>query len=578
MDTFHNEKKITLQKGEKPYKCNKCDYKTDRMDHVKRHNALLHEGKKLFQCKMCTYRSSQKELLFRHIASIHDVEETLFKCPICNSEFAKEQDFLKHVSMVHERKSQIKIPIVDNYSSRINSSKSNSSMENEKPLYCKSCELKFINTSSLIQHIEKNHLKNPTILTNQQISADQKTKNKESKEPEIILLVHKKHKNITSKQEQEVFNCSICKSTFTQNSALAKHIELVHLKSFEIFLTKVDFHHSQMVNFGTNKNLPHQQTDETGSNGESFEDMKNKKLRIKSESNVSVKEKMGLLGCNICNSFYVNAQILKQHVESVHEGKKSFYCKICNIAFARRGNLKDHVAAVHDKLTPFRCSICDSTFAQKSNLDKHVAIVHKENKPYKCEICGGNFLIKSTLSFHISSVHEGKKPKKKTFQCTICTKKYATKKYLDVHTTAMHEENKKKKLIKCDTCYKYFTRKNNMKVHKKLNCKGGGANNSCEVSINHKGAVKRHMFIHEGKKPFQCTHCGNSFKRRNHLNSHMLSFHIDKKKIKHRKLQRKRENSVKTEETSIQCIICAKCFENKAQLKIHIESNHKKGK
>ena len=90
--------------------------------------------------------------------------------------------------------------------------------------------------------------------------------------------------------------------------------------------------------------------------------------------------------------------------------------------------------------------------------------------------------------------------------------------------------------------------------------------------------MKRHMVIHEGKKPFQCTHCGNSFKRKDYLNSHMLSFHIEKKQFKLKKFRRKRENSVKTEGTSFQCIICAKCFENDERLKIHIESTHKKGK
>ena len=194
----------SVHEGNKPYECDRCEYRFKDIPNLYRHISSVHDGvrykcvvcessfmtedelnshissvherNKLFQCKMCDYRSSQKDKLFMHISSIHDVEETSYKCPICNSEFTKEQDFIKHVSMVHERKSQVKIPIVVNYSSRTNSSKSNSSMENEKPLNCKSCELKFINASSLIQHIEKNHLKDPTISTNQQNSADQITK------------------------------------------------------------------------------------------------------------------------------------------------------------------------------------------------------------------------------------------------------------------------------------------------------------------------------------------------------------------------------------------------------------------
>ena len=68
------------------------------------------------------------------------------------------------------------------------------------------------------------------------------TKIKERKEPCTIQFVHKKHKikSIYSKQEKrEISNCTICDSTFTQNTALAKHIELVHLKSLKIVLTKV---------------------------------------------------------------------------------------------------------------------------------------------------------------------------------------------------------------------------------------------------------------------------------------------------------------------------------------------------
>ena len=433
----------SVHEGNKPYKCDRCEYRFEDIRNLYRHISSVHDGvrykcvicesrfmtedklnshissvherNKLFQCKMCDYRSSQKDNLFRHIFSIHDVEETLHKCPICNSEFEKEQDFIKHVSTVHERKSQLK----------------NSPMKNEsKLLNCKSCALRFINTSSLIQHLEKNHLQNTRISTNKQNFAVQMTKIKERNEPCTIQFVHKKHriKSINSKQEKrEISNCTICNSTFTQNTALTRHIELVHLKSLKIVLTKVEFNYRKKENFGTNKKLqenelPHHQTHETGTAVENLEDLKN-------------------------------------NYNSKKGSKKPYKCKKCNKSFTTKSNLKTH------------------------NLDTHIA--------------------------------------------------------------AMQVRNKKKKLFKCDTCYRCFTRKNNMKVHKKLNCKGEGANNplicnickssfsqrgrltekgkkslkceTCVVSFNHKGAVKCHMFIHEGKNPFQCTNCGNSFRRRNHF-------------------------------------------------------------
>ena len=129
--------------------------------------------------------------------------------------------------------------------------KPNSRMENEiKLLNCKFCESKFININSLTKHIQKNHLKNLTISTHMQKPTEKVTKSKKIEESVKIKLVHKNHKNTTITYKQKIFNCAICNSTFTQNSALTRHIELVHLKSFEIFLTRVDFHHSQRENYG----------------------------------------------------------------------------------------------------------------------------------------------------------------------------------------------------------------------------------------------------------------------------------------------------------------------------------------
>ena len=59
--------------------------------------------------------------------------------------------------------------------------------------------------------------------------------------------------------------------------------------------------------------------------------------------------------CNSCNKSFKTNSILKQHIESVHEGKI------------------------------FKCSICLSNFTQKVNLKKHIESVHEE-KTFKCEI------------------------------------------------------------------------------------------------------------------------------------------------------------------------------------------------
>ena len=553
--TVHEKKKITIQKY--LFKCDKCDYRTDRKSHLNRHIASLHQDKKLFQCKMCDYRSSQKENLFRHISLTHDVEET-YKCPICNSEFGKEQDFIKHVSSVHERKSLIKIPIVLDYSSseddseskneisklnqrstkqitKINSSKSDSSMENKsKLLNCKSCGLKFINANSLIKHIEKNHLKNTTISTDKQNSA----KIEETKEPVEIQLVYEKHKNksITSKPEkQEIFSCDICNSTFTQNSALTRHIELLHLKSFKIYLTKVDFHHNKKENLikketfknicGTNKELqenesPNHQTDDNGIACEIFKDLENKlknkdtPMKPKSESNVNVKGNMGLYQCNICNSRFMKAQLLKQHVESVHEGHEIFNCSICNSKFTHNISLTRHIELVH--LKSFNIFLTEFDFdhykkEKNINQEKFEVIFDVPDRNEPSISTGSNSIDKKENKqiSQISDVHERKNPS----NCEKCEFKTSTKHHMKIHMSEMHVENKKKKPFKCDTCYKSYTTKNNLKSHSLFHCKG---NLSQREEIN--------SDMNEGTKNILiCNICGSSFKTERAMNRHIIS-------------------------------------------------------
>ena len=57
---------------------------------------------------------------------------------------------------------------------------------------------------------------------------------------------------------------------------------------------------------------------------------------------------------------------------------KQFKCDICITNFALKSNLKQHVGTVHEG-------------------KKHVTAVHEGKKQFKCDICNGNFGEKSNL-------------------------------------------------------------------------------------------------------------------------------------------------------------------------------------
>ena len=78
---------------------------------------------------------------------------------------------------------------------------------------------------------------------------------------------------------------------------------------------------------------------------------------------------------------------LRQHMMSIHEGKKPFSCNCCDGTFATKQQLKIHFEGVHEKKKPHKCEICDVFFGKKGHLNKHIKLVHEKKKPFQCHLC-----------------------------------------------------------------------------------------------------------------------------------------------------------------------------------------------
>ena len=112
--------------------------------------------------------------------------------------------------------------------------------------------------------------------------------------------------------------------------------------------------------------------------------------------------------CNICDATFKTNQKLKNHIRSLHEGKR-FKCKSCDGSFTQKESLKRHVTSVHEGKKPFKCNICEASFTQKGNLNGHISLVHEGKKPLSCNICHKGFSRKAALNKHMASVHEGER-------------------------------------------------------------------------------------------------------------------------------------------------------------------------
>ena len=90
--------------------------------------------------------------------------------------------------------------------------------------------------------------------------------------------------------------------------------------------------------------------------------------------------------CSICNKEYMEERGLKQHVDSMHEGKKDHQCNLCNKSFTRKDSLQRHNNVNH-LIIDYKCDTCDVSFTRVANLKKHLYTVHEGRKDYKCDVC-----------------------------------------------------------------------------------------------------------------------------------------------------------------------------------------------
>ena len=124
--------------------------------------------------------------------------------------------------------------------------------------------------------------------------------------------------------------------------------------------------------------------------------------------------------CSVCNKEFTRPQVLKEHVLTIHEGKKK-PCSICNREFSTSKSLKWHILSVHEgKTGPHTCSICGKNCSSPSELKWHISGVHEKNKPFECSFCNIRFALRTTLTQHVQNRHTEKTP----HPCPNCGKVY----------------------------------------------------------------------------------------------------------------------------------------------------------
>ncbi|XP_064626585.1 PR domain zinc finger protein 15-like [Lineus longissimus] len=220
---------------------------------------------------------------------------------------------------------------------------------------------------------------------------------------------------------------------------------------------------------------------------------------------------------------------LESKTETGRKREKTLHtCDICSKCYPSINRLKIHKYS-HTGEKPWKCEQegCVKAFTSKFKLDRHILIHKPKSKTHTCLHCHMSFHRKDHLKNHMR-VHDPNKP---VFTCDKCGREYTTSFAYRTHVGFHCAEEGS---LRCFVCEKDFEDKDKLVFHLKIHAGAQSVKGimqrkekcpHCDKRFYTQKDVRRHVLVHTREKDYLCQYCPHRFGRRDHLIRHLRKAH-----------------------------------------------------
>nr|XP_033788664.1 zinc finger protein ZFAT isoform X2 [Geotrypetes seraphini] len=526
---FKNEldrdRHMLVHGNERPFACELCGHGATKYQALELH---IRKHPFVYVCSLCLKKFVSSIRLRAHIKELHDSsqERAVFNSSVNNSFCLLEPGGDIQQEALEELKSQTDVELTLNgdQPAEVNSKTDSSSPDSlSETLTISSikqenhCMENAIGTHQSASKEPKASLQSPVVPEN----LSQKVIAADSNEPVLSVKQKDSSNNLENMQDKDDLSLSGC-TTATVNLENAKSssssvstedVQTLSLNELQPSISP-EQNNKDSGNCNESTDCPASSPCNHVSDnpGESTAFMQILDGLKKRQLNIGLFEKIrkvyGDIECEYCGKLFWYQVHYDMHVRT-HTRDHLYYCSQCSYSSITKNCLKRHVVQKHSNIL-LKCSTegCGYTTPDKYKLQAHIK-VHAEldKRSYSCPVCEKSFSEDRLIKSHIKTNHP---------EVSMSTISEVLGRRVQLKGLIG------KRAVKCPYCEFYF--------------------------MKNGSDLQRHIWAHEGVKPFKCCQCEYATRSKSNLKAHM--------------------NRHSTEKTHL-CDMCGKKFKSKGTLKSH---------